>query len=260
MSGTTVRAPAAPAGYAIGRERGATVVALPSVIEDVRSCIARAGTLYAAAASAGGQAFTGRGAAWRMPHAGGDWIVRHYRRGGAVAHVLRDEYLRTGAARPLRELRASVAARARGVATPEVLAGVVYPAGPFYRADLATRFIPDARDLAEVVLGERRAGPEERVAAWHAAGVLLRAAFDAGVEHADLNLRNILIAGGPAPRALLLDLDRAVVRERAVDEAARARMLERLRRSRRKLEAAAGRETDAAELAAFDAAVRGRDA
>lgn len=251
--------PAVPAGYETRRERGATVVALPSVIEEVRSCIGQAGSLYAAAAAAGVQAFTGRGAAWRLPHPAGDWVVRHYRRGGAIARLLRDGYLRTGEPRPLRELRVSALVRARGVETPEVLAAVVYPDGILYRGDLATRYIADSCDLAEVTLGEAAADLEEGSAAWRAAGDLLRAAFAAGVEHADLNMRNILIAGAP-PRALLLDLDRAVVRDRAVDESARARMIERLHRSRRKLEAATGRQTAGAELAAFDAALRSGNA
>jgi 3-deoxy-D-manno-octulosonic acid kinase len=275
---SAVAGPAVAAGYAIERERGALVVALPSVIADVLEHIREHGTLYdAAAARPDAEAFTGRGAAWRMTTPDGDWVVRHYRRGGAVAHVLRDEYLRAGEPRPLRELHASIAARARGVDTPEVVAAIAYLTGPLYRADLATRFVAGSRDLATVTFdahddavgagkpadtapaAKRTAGATERAAAWHAAGLLLRVAFAAGVEHADLNLRNILIAGpAAAPRALLLDLDRAVVHGRAVSTAVRSSMLARLHRSRRKLEHLAGRHTGAAELAAFEAGLAGR--
>jgi hypothetical protein len=305
LNRTAVAGPAADAGYAIERERGALVVALPSVIADVMSLLRQHGTLYDAAATRpDAEEFRGRGAAYRMVIAGSDCIVRHYRRGGTIARVLHDEYLRAGEPRPLRELHASIAARARGVDTPEVVAAIAYLSGPLYRADLATRFVPDSRNLANVLFGsldqdhdrtrertrprarvrvrgrndegrndegrdesrenERhddltaRADESVRAAAWHATGRLLRSAFAAGVEHPDLNLRNILIAGpAHAPRALLLDLDRAVVRAHPVSDAARSSMLARLHRSRLKLEKLAAQQTGELELAALEAGSEG---
>jgi tRNA A-37 threonylcarbamoyl transferase component Bud32 len=155
-------------------------------------------------------------------------------------------------------LWASAAARSRGVPTPEVVATVSYPAGPFYRADLATHYVEDSADLAERVLGTERAAPEQRVEIWRAAGALLRLAFAAGVEHRDLNLRNILVQqrDDGRPAAFLLDLDRAVVHDQAVNNSVRSRMMNRLQRSRRKLELAAGVRTTAEELAVFEEAVR----
>lgn len=251
------------------------VVALPSAMEAVLSALAEHGTLYAAAASVSGAAsFKGRGAAYRMQQPSGDWLVRHYWRGGAAAHVLRDEYLRVGEPRPLRELRASAEVRARGVATPEVVAAITYPAGGMYRADMATRFIPDGIDLAELSLGGATVGPRAEVTgprpahdlatAWRDAGTLLRSAFAAGVEHADLNLRNILIAGARTPGrppsgALLLDLDRAVIHDRELSDVASYAILERLHRSRRKLENEYGARVTAAELAAFSEGLAGND-
>lgn len=289
MITTAVAGPAEDAGYEVERERGALVVALPSVMADVMALVRVHGTLYdAAAARPDAQVFTGRGAAYRMALAETDCVVRHYRRGGAVAHVLHDEYLRAGEPRPLRELHASIAARARGVATPEVLAAIVYLAGPLYRADLATRFVAGSRDLASVLFGsaidrpqrspgmhppaagephERRSAADQRssepirIAAWRATGALLRCAFAAGIEHADLNLRNILLSGVvESPHALLLDLDRATVHEHPVSDAVRESMLARLHRSRLKLENLAGERCGAAEIAAFDAALGGAGA
>jgi 3-deoxy-D-manno-octulosonic acid kinase len=249
-----------PAAYDSVREGGAVIVALPSAMATVRQALALAGTLYGyAAAQPGVREFTGRGAAYGVITHHGHWVVRHYRRGGAMAGVLDDRYLRLGASRPIRELWASAAARSRGVPTPEVVAAVSYPAGPFYRADLATRYVEGSADLAESVLGAGRGASEQRVEIWRAAGALLRLAFAAGVEHRDLNLRNILIQqrdDGP-PTAFLLDLDRAVVHDQAVSNAVQSRMIQRLQRSRRKLESAAGVSTTAAELAVFEEAVRG---
>jgi 3-deoxy-D-manno-octulosonic acid kinase len=249
-----------PAAYESLREGGAEIVALPFAMATVRQALALAGTLYDfAAAQPDVREFTGRGAAYGLSTRHGQWVVRHYRRGGAIAGVLEDRYLRLGPPRAMRELRASAAARSRGVPTPEVVAAVTYPAGAFYRADLATRYVEDSADLAESVLGAGRASPQQRVEIWRAAGALLRLTLAAGVEHRDLNLRNILIQqrdDGP-PTAFLLDLDRARVHEQAVSNAVQSRMIHRLQRSRRKLESAAGARTTAAELAVFEEAVRG---
>jgi 3-deoxy-D-manno-octulosonic acid kinase len=252
---------AVPQGYAEQRERGAHVVALPSIIGRVCQAIRERGSLHAwAAAQPGARVFTGRGAAYGVSTADGAWVVRHYRRGGAVARVLGDRYVRSGEPRPLLELRASEAARARGVATPEVVAAVTYAAGAVYRGDLATAYVPDSADLAESVLGAGRLDAAGRTEAWHAAGRLLRDAFAAGIEHADLNLRNILVVRTAAgARALLLDLDRAAVRPRALERGTRDAMLRRLHRSRRKLEGALGRLTSDMELSAFEAGLNADD-
>lgn len=242
-----------PAGYTRQRERGASIVALPSVLPYVVAAVRSAGTLYDwAAARDDAQRFMGRGAAYRVRLGGVDALVRHYRRGGFVANLASDSYVRSGEPRPLRELRVSVAVRAAAVPTPEVLAAVVYARGPFYRGDLATGFIADSSDLAALTWGGTRWPEPLCTAAWRAAGALLRRSFAAGVRHADLNLRNILVArGDERVHALLLDLDRASIA--VVDDVARFEMLERLHRSRRKLEAAAGAPLGAAERDAFEA-------
>jgi hypothetical protein len=75
-------------------------------------------------------------------------VVRHYQRGGAVGPILGDRYLSLGRYRPLCETVASLEARERGISTPAVVAGIVYPAGIFYRADLVTEEIPNAVAVA----------------------------------------------------------------------------------------------------------------
>jgi 3-deoxy-D-manno-octulosonic acid kinase len=248
-----------PAGYVSERERGVDIVALPSVIAVVWQAISGWGTVHDwAAVQPGARAFRGRGEAWAVDTPQGAWVVRHYRRGGALAGVLGDRYLRLGAPRPLRELRASTAARDRGVPTPEIVAAVTYASGAAYRADLVTRRIPASTDLAELVLGRARAPVEQRVEAWRAAGRLLRLTFEAGIEHRDLNLRNILIQcpSGEPLTAWLLDLDRAVVHVAGLSDVVRRRMLARLQRSRRKLELAFGTPALASELTAFEEGLR----
>jgi len=246
-----------PPGYATADAGGASVVARAEVLDAVLEAVRAAGSLYTyAAAHPEAKALRGRGAAYRCPAPGGAWVVRHYRRGGAVAGLLGDRYLRAGTPRPLRELHASHAARRRGVPTPAVQAVVVHPAGLFYRADIATLAVPEARDLADATFGAAPLPGDELTGAWRAAGGLLRHAFLAGFQHPDLNLMNVLVEGGRAePRAWLIDLDRAVVLEDALPERRRERVVARFHRSRRKLAAAAGRVVPAPALAAFEEAL-----
>ena len=233
---------------------GARVGGVAFVAETVR----RWGSLYAFARSAGGDALGGRVAARVVAVPGGEWVVRHYSRGGWVAPLLGDRYLRVGEPRPIRESVVSAGARARGVATPEVCAFVVHPRGAFYRADLATVRIPEATDLADLSLGPGQLEEPERVEAWRAAGRLLRTVFDAGVVHTDLNLRNIVVTqpSGAAATAHLLDLDGGRLLRRPSPRHVHA-MLQRLHRSRLKLEARSGREVGEAALVAFQEGLDG---
>ncbi|MGH7483089.1 MAG: lipopolysaccharide kinase InaA family protein [Longimicrobiales bacterium] len=192
-----------------------------------------------------------------------DCVVRHARRGGALARLLGDLHARIGTPRPVTELAVSRAIAALGLPTPAVLAVAVYP-GPawFYRGDVATQWIPGSVDLADAVFsgeGEREgtaAGASQirldaPIAAF-AAGRLVREMHRHRVDHPDLNLKNILLTAGAGEgegesgvRALLVDLDRVRIRER-LSEARTAAMLRRFERSWRKWERATGRPAPAA--------------
>lgn len=249
-----------PPGYVVEQVRGNRVIALVSELDSVHRALRSASSLYEwAAGHPSARSHLGRGAAYQVSTDGSDWLVRRYRRGGLVARLLSDRYAAVGAPRPLRELRASEAARGRGVPTPQVLAAAIYDAGPFYRADLVTSFVPDSRELAEVSFGAARIDGDRLAQAWHAAGTLLRLTFAAGIDHADLNLRNILLTrlDDAAPQAWLLDLDRATAGNGPVGRRGRLRMLNRLHRSRRKLEAQSGLALAPAALESFAAGLAG---
>jgi 3-deoxy-D-manno-octulosonic acid kinase len=233
------------------------------------------GTLSAAAAAhPSSERLRGRGVVWVVPspvETGDWWVVRHYHRGGAVAGVLDDRYLRLGRPRPFAEYRIGRALEALGVPTPRHVGAAWYPAGPFYRGDLVTVRVPDSRDLAAVLFpgrgieaaglessdpgGAREPGPlpVDPVMAMEAAGRLIRHLHDEGVAHPDLNVKNVLLAGTDAtdpPRALVIDLDRARLRQ-TLSEGSRRRMLERFWRSVRKWEEATGRQVEAPLREAF---------
>lgn len=249
----------APPGFEQAAVGGAIIVARPKVLDHVCGAVRAAGSLHAyAAGHPAAEPLRGRVPAYRLPAPGGPWVVRHYHRGGAAAVLLGDRYLRGGANRAVLELWASERARSRGVPTPAVACVVSYPRGPFYRADMATLAVPAARDLAALTFGAVPVGPDELVAAWRAAGMLLRRAFVAGLDHPDLNLMNVLVQPTEAaPKAWLIDLDRARIGPAELPERRRRAVLARFHRSRRKLAAAADGRVPESALAAFGEALDG---
>jgi 3-deoxy-D-manno-octulosonic acid kinase len=239
----------APEGFVEVTGLGAHGFARPAAREWVQAALTRWGSLARAAEHAPhALELRGRGVVHAVTGPdGGRWVVRRYHRGGMVAPVLGQRYLRRGQARPLREALASEAARARGIPSPEVLAGIVYAAGVFYRADLVTRYVPDSQDLAALLFGgggkddADEAEPPLRAEALRGAGELVVRLARAGIRHPDLNAKNFLVTPGDGPRPTLtvLDLDRALVE--APGSVDPGRMGARLERSLRKLERASNR-------------------
>lgn len=253
-----MRVPELPSTFQL-LQRGSTVlVVVPAARATALSALESHGSLFAfAAASSQAERLSGRGPVYSVPAPGGRWVVRHYRRGGAVARWLGDRYLAAGAPRPLRELRTSEELRRRGVESPRVMAAAIYPAGLFYRADIATLWIPNSTDLAEALFGPDEVKGEDRTLACAAAGRLIREMHEVGVIHPDLNLKNILIEWSwTPPRPYLLDLDRVRIARRVSPRRRRA-MLARFWRSARKWEEKTDRKLTADERAAFEAGYAG---
>ena len=172
----------------------------------------------------------GRGAAIRISSADGDWVLRHYRRGGMVARVLGDRYLWNGAERTrgFAEFRLLAELRSRGLDVPAPVAARYQRVGVHYRADLITRHIAGARTLAERLRAdELDAALAERL------GASIAKFHGAGAYHADLNAHNILI---DPQRVWQIDFDRGALRSPA--RAWQLANLARLRRSLVKLGAA----------------------
>ena len=167
----------------------------------------------------------GRGTAWIVPGTdGGEWVLRHYRRGGLPARLIEDTYLWTGLeyTRPWREWRFLAELHALGLPVPRPVAARVTRNGLGYRGDLITRRIPNARSLGELLtLGDAVAIP------WSAIGACIRRFHEAGVWHADLNAHNILVDGTGG--VWLIDFDRG--ERRSGDAAWKQENLARLKRS-----------------------------
>lgn len=165
----------------------------------------------------------GRGGVAFLDTPVGPCVLRHYRRGGWMAPLLGDRYLWDGRARSRGFLEFGLLAelRRRGLPVPTPVAARCRRSGPYYTADLITRTIEDARTLTDAIAdGDLDAALAERV------GVLVARFHAAGVDHADLNAHNILLADDDL---WLVDFDRGEIR--VTGTAWRLSNLARLKRS-----------------------------
>jgi Lipopolysaccharide kinase (Kdo/WaaP) family len=243
-----------PEGYEQVALGAALVVARKEQLEAVRSVLT-SGTLYEyAARHPQARPLAGRGIAYAVPLPSGvPVVVRHNRHGGLLAPITGDRFL--APTRAPRELATALRLTACGVPTPEIVAYVVYRAGPLLRrSDVASREVPDSADLAAVLTGGSAA---ERRAALAAATSLIALLCSCGARHHDLNVKNVLLAprGGAAPTAYVLDVDR-VEFGRPRDSRVTEGNLERFMRSARKWRALHDARVDETELARVAASVR----
>lgn len=221
MSPRAARA-AVPPGYTRFAIAGSEVVALRPLADALRLAM-REGTLYDYAAHhPAARALAGRGVAWAVPLPDGesDVVVRHSRHGGLLAPLTGDRF--RAPTRAPHELATALRLTRLGVRTPEVVAYATYPAGALRRADVVTREVPGATDLAAALL--EAPDSEARRALLAATAELLAGMSAAGARHPDLNLRNVLIAPDEngAPEAWVIDVDRVWF-----DEPFGARVMER---------------------------------
>jgi hypothetical protein len=196
-------------------------------------------------------------------------ILRRYRHGGWLAPLTGERFLGTG--RFHREFDLGRRACATGVPTPRPVAVGWRRAGLTRRGCLATLEVAGARDLLAVL--SEAPSPAARRACAHAAARAVRALHDAGIIHADLHLKNILVGpdpegrapGGAAgeaatvPHAWIVDLDLARREGTPLPLRARVPNLARLARSAEK-HRRAGLALGEAEGEAFCEAYFGDDA
>ncbi|NOZ20277.1 MAG: phosphotransferase [Planctomycetes bacterium] len=189
---------------------------------------------------------SGRGAVRAYPMVdGGRMLVRTCRRGGFLGRFVSDLFL--GCRRVVREIVASEHGREKGMPTALLLGATCERVlGPMVRVKVITREISDSCDLISYCESE-----QER-AAYPGKGVLIpaiaqavRRMHDAGITHADLHLKNILI--DKKGRAYIIDLDKATI-HRPVSVSRRKDNLLRLDRSIRKWRASRGMVTTADRL------------
>ncbi|WP_092845651.1 3-deoxy-D-manno-octulosonic acid kinase [Modicisalibacter xianhensis] len=133
------------------------------------------------------------------------WVLRTYLRGGFAARISETRYVWTGLerTRAFREMRLNAALHERGLPVPTPVAGCVWRHGLTYQAGLLTERLMGARSLADVL-------PEADEALLARVGETVRRFHEAGLDHVDLNVRNLLVT--PDERVWLIDLDRCRLR------------------------------------------------
>ncbi|MCP3982583.1 MAG: hypothetical protein GY716_25105 [bacterium] len=207
------------------------------------------GTLYAAAADldalarleldsvegwrrrlSAGEGEIGRGRSARVECGDGRaWRLKQLLRGGAAARLWRNRF--PGANRLLDNLRIPHVARDRGVRTPAAAALFLVPGPPgLWRAWLAVEELAGAADLASMLRANDPPTPDDLALVMRE----VRRMHDAGIEHRDLNLGNLMLRRVP-PEAHVIDLDRAAAHDRSLPLEPRRRALRRLERSYAKI-------------------------
>ena len=213
---------------------GARVIASKKCSASLRSVLEREGLYEFAARQSDTIPLVGRTPVFavNLPGDCGRVVVRHNMRGGWMGKVSKDLFLLP--TRGFRELIASLRLRASGVSTPEVVAYVSYPTNiVLRRSDVATREIPNGHDLSVALA--KVTDHDHRVMVLDAVVRLLKALTQAGAQHQDLNLKNILLTAGEGPGldAHILDVDRVRFSSPGSPLVAKAN-LDRLIRSLRK--------------------------
>ena len=169
---------------------------------------------------------SGRGQAHRMTIQGRDVVLRHYRRGGAIARISRDRF----APEPVYRSRAMAEylllrrMKAWGLAVPEPVAArhQRHPWG--YSADIVVAMIPRTRNLVQALTQAPISA-----SGWQAVGQAIRQLHDRQVFHSDLNAHNLLL--DDHEQAWVIDFDKCGVRP---GHTWKAQNLQRLLRSLRK--------------------------
>jgi 3-deoxy-D-manno-octulosonic acid kinase len=173
----------------------------------------------------------GRGPTARLPlgTGGEQLLLRLLLHGGLLGRGL--DTMLLGLGRPLRELTVTSRLRAAGAPVPEpVLVLGVRRAGPFWSAAVGTRVEEGTQNARRFL--EQAPAPAAVTRAAEAAGRAVRRFHDAGGEHADLHLGNLLVRNdADTCECVVIDLDRA----RCTTGATPARRLAELARLYRSL-------------------------
>ncbi len=150
----------------------------------------------------------GRGSVWLIDTPSGPAVLRQYLRGGWVAKFNRQSYFFTAVSRsrPFREFHLLATLYQQGLPVPRPVAALCEHHGIISTGALMTARISSAQTLADV-LSTHDGSSELTAGLWGRVGSCIRRFHEAGVWHADLNARNILLDA--ELRVFLIDFDRA---------------------------------------------------
>ena len=134
-------------------------------------------------------------------------MLKHYYRGGAVASILKDRYLGFSIikSRAFREFRLLKKMNELGLPVPVAVAAHVDKGMLFYRADLITEELKQAKTLSDVLSNSVLTDEN-----WQKIGYCIKRFHQHDIYHADLNARNILLLANL--EIYLIDFDNSYIR------------------------------------------------
>lgn len=129
-------------------------------------------------------------------------VLRHYWRGGLIGKLLSDQYFYLGLkhTRTVKEFTLLTQLANLNLPVPEAIAAKVVRSGLIYRGDIITKALPLANSVLDIL--KKRKLSEKEI---HQVGETIAQFHIAGVNHADLNINNILFS---EDQVFLIDFDR----------------------------------------------------
>ena len=176
-----------------------------------------------------GQRGAGRGVTATLDLPSGVCLrLKQLKRGGLIRHLWSDRF--PGRRRLMENLSIPLEAIARGIATPKPVALLLLEGPPLlFRGWIAFEEIAGATDLIERWASGPRPSTDELAISMQ----LVKRMHDAGIEHTDLNVGNILLRTSATgePEAFVIDLDNARLHPSALTLETRQQAVRRLERS-----------------------------
>jgi 3-deoxy-D-manno-octulosonic acid kinase len=179
-----------------------------NLFDDISDEVFDAGHWQASSPVAGGPGSSGRGNTMIVRNAQGEFVLRHFMRGGLVGRFVSESYIWLGeeATRAFGEWRLLAKLVAMDLPVPKPAAARYTRKCLRYQADMLTVLIPDVMPLSDRIA--ERPGEGDF---WERLGSSIAAFHEAGVYHADLNAYNIQIDKDDKP--WLIDFDRGRLRQ-----------------------------------------------
>lgn len=154
-------------------------------------------------------ALHGRAAVHVLETPRGQVVAKGLSRGGIIGALFRSLY--ADPERPAREALVAEQLAARGLPTPPIVAARALRVAPgLHRLELASARVAGARDLLDA-LRDPAADDRQRAGWAAAAGRTLRRLHDEGLQHRDLQVKNLLVGPGSAELLTVIDLDRCLL-------------------------------------------------
>lgn len=151
----------------------------------------------------------GRGTSLFINTPAGEAVWRHYQRGGLPGRFIKDSYIWQGLenTRAWQEFKLTAQLLEMGLPVPTPLAACVKRKGLVYSADLITLRIPNAQPLHDLLVNSDPLQPATLNLLLQEVGKTVQAFHALGVNHTDLNPRNILV-DSILNKIWLIDFDR----------------------------------------------------